>query len=1430
MDVNTDNSFTPITAETFHSSAARVKPQGPPSNVTTDFKCIFCENDHKPQHCKAVTNLDARKEILREKRRCFRCLKLGHQSNQCVSRMKCFECSRFHHAAMCHKKLRPHVNDPPDNGKLTSFAGATSRQSVLLQTAKVFVRSSEHSPSQSCRLLFDNCSQLSYISPSLRNKLKLKTIETKQINIRTFGNQSVTETLDKVQFCVVGLDHSLITVSCFVKEICAPISNQEIEFAVKKYDHLKGLRLADCDAGNGVVQIDVLIGADLYWRFIDSDVVRGECGPVALSSKLGYILSGEVDGVVERSTCAVVSSHVLKVQSEIVDEKDSLRGSMRDLFDCNESEFDDGDMIFDEFRKSIRFDLTKRQYEVELPFKNNHPLISDNYSLCIKRLEALNKKFSKNNDLFTAYNDIVKNQLEAGIIEQVSNHSAVTGNVHYLPHRPIVREDKVTTKIRMVFDASARTYGPSLNECLSAGPSLTTSLFGVLLRFRVPRYVFIADIEKAFLQIFVRFLWYDDIYNLDANKLNDVKLATYRLCKVLFGVTSSPFLLSGTLLHHAEKYKDTDPAFVERLLQSLHVDDLNAGTNDIHEGIEFYNKCKFRLSEAGFNLRKFESNSPEMEHMIQEEHFTPHSNTKVLGLSWNKAEDTFKFSFTELLKLNIDVPTKRDILRFIASIYDPLGLINPVVVKFKMLFQKLCVGSFSWEDKLCGELLQEWNSLLNDISITNYLSVPRWCISSPFYSNAIKFELHGFSDASLKAYGCCIYLCSIFNDNHCSTSLITSKSRVAPLSKTTVPRLELRAMLLLADLMSIVQKELKSVLTFHDIVCWSDSTICLHWLNNSHKVYEPFVQNRLIKVRQLFNVNYWKYVDTNRNPADIISRGSSLCDLQGNTFWFNGPDFLNDLSLNRPSYDLNKVNDISSCIVSSTVNIYKFDLQFIDINNFSSFERLLRVTGFVLRFIKNLKLKRQKKEMMLTPVLSAVEIQDARNLWIQFIQKDVMDGRYYKQLKKDLRFRVVDGIIRCEGRLQNAPLNYNSKFPIFIPRDCRFANLIIVYFHRLVKHNGIKETLNELRTQFWIPKCRSLIRSLIQKCYLCKRFEGRPYSYPPAPALPPCRLNDDHAFKFTALDYAGPLYLKNVYGDGELNKAWIFLFTCSSSRSLVLDLVPDCSSLACIRGLRRFFSRRGVPTEILSDNGAQFKSEETQTFAASKTVKWRFNVAAAPWWGGLFERMVRSTKRCLKKVITNSRLTYEEVLTLLVEIEVVINNRPLTFVYDQPSDEPLTPNHLVFGRKLNLNGTLDDIPVETDVVVRNNHIEVVLEHFKRRWKNEYLIELREFHKAKKRCGSANISVGDIVHIEDEKTRALWKIGVIDSFIQSRDNQIRAATVRYMQSGKFRTVNRPINKLYPIEINKKKNDIVVPGACDLKIDFIDEKNICLLKTG
>ncbi|XP_065669107.1 uncharacterized protein LOC136088680 [Hydra vulgaris] len=328
----------PFTAETLYSSRTLGTHNKPMNNLNNNLSFIFCEKDHKSQNCKTVTNLIAREQILKRKHRCFKYLKLGNLAKYYATKIKCFNCSNFHHASMCNEKSLPQKNDSQEEVKLSLVAGTLTKyiHSVLLQTAQVTAMSNGKL-SYPTRILSDICSPLSYISPVLRTKLNLQTIEVKEIIINSFGNKSEKELLVRVRFSGKGLNDFYIFISCFVKDICAPINGQKVDFVVSNYSHLKGLKLANSVTGDCPLDIDILVGADFYWNFFDNTTVRNKSGPVALKFKLrGYVLSGLVCDEGDNS-CSVNTTHVLMVQAEFVEEVVILKDALNDLWCCSDS-------------------------------------------------------------------------------------------------------------------------------------------------------------------------------------------------------------------------------------------------------------------------------------------------------------------------------------------------------------------------------------------------------------------------------------------------------------------------------------------------------------------------------------------------------------------------------------------------------------------------------------------------------------------------------------------------------------------------------------------------------------------------------------------------------------------------------------------------------------------------------------------------------------------------------------------------------------------------------------------------------------------------------------------------------------------------------------------------------------------------------------
>ena len=495
----------------------------------------------------------------------------------------------------------------------------------------------------------------------------MRKVRSESMIIKTFGSDKEDKrTCDVVELGIVTKNGEPVTLSAVViPHICDPVRMQPISSFRNAYEHLSGLELADSGGITGELEIDILIGSDHYWRLVTGRVLRGVSGPTAVETRLGWVLSGPVEEAPPETMMinfvATHTTHSLRVDT--FTEQESLDAGLRRFWELDSLGILKN--VYEKFTQQIS--LKQGRYEVHLPWKESHPPLPDNYELCRKRLDGLLKRLRQNPERLLQYDAVIRDQLRQGVVEVVANPTQCEGRVHYLPHHAVVRQDKQTTRLRVVYDASARADGPSLNDCLYTGPNFGQSILDILLRFRLHNVGLVGDVEKAFLMVSVaecdrdvlRFLWIKDVTEVPS------EIAVMRFTRVVFGVSSSPFLLNATIDNHMEKFKSIDQPFVEKFRRSIYVDDLTAGSHDVESAFEFYLKSKLRLAEASFNLRKFDTNSPELRWRISKsEQMLPQENDQevsgevqtplcdqcqesverqVLGVRWNVIDDQLIF-------------------------------------------------------------------------------------------------------------------------------------------------------------------------------------------------------------------------------------------------------------------------------------------------------------------------------------------------------------------------------------------------------------------------------------------------------------------------------------------------------------------------------------------------------------------------------------------------------------------------------------------------------------------------------------------------------------------------------------------------------------------------------------------------------------------
>ena len=440
-----------------------------------------------------------------------------------------------------------------------------------------------------------------------------------------------------------------------------------------------------------------------------------------------------------------------------------------------------------------------------------------------------------------------------------------------------------------------------------------------------------------------------------------------------------------------------------------------------------------------------------------------------------------------------------------------------------------------------------------------------------------------------------------------------------------------------------------------ELHCYTDSLVALYRIQGVDKEWKPFVQNHVTEIRWTISPSCWSHCPGNSNLADLPSRGLSLQELSKSILWHRGPDWLptavssqvgGTQSTEKLSYSIpeecplelkNNGQTTHSLIVTEMQQSLD---NVLCIKEYSNLCRLIKVLAYVLRAIKLFKgvsLQLHNKSLTLIPA----ELASAEKLLITHAQSPLVIDRNFPSLKKQLDLFVDgQGLRRCGGWLTNADIPYSTKHPVLLPRDHHFTVLIVTDAHERVAHDRVRETLTEIRQKFWIVKGQSLVKSIIHRCVLCRRFEGAPFCGPPPPPLPDIRVKKKPPISYTGVDFADPFHVRS-FGLIRSDKVWTCLFTCLVVQAVHLETVTDLSTETFIRCLKRFAARRGIPLMFLSDNGktfkaasrfikAVFKEDIVQNQLSGWGVEWTFNVEKAPWWGGAFERLVRSTKKCLK--------------------------------------------------------------------------------------------------------------------------------------------------------------------------------------------------------
>nr|XP_012153583.1 PREDICTED: uncharacterized protein LOC105664297 [Megachile rotundata] len=1046
------------------------------------------------------------------------------------------------------------------------------------------------------------------------------------------------------------------------------------------------------------------------------------------------------------------------------------------------------------------------RYIVALPFKDNVLQLGESKSRAFKRFISLERKLCNDKDLHDNYSAVIQEYLTLGHMSPVPNEQE-TNEGYYLPHHGVIKNTSDTTKLRVVFDGSApTTSGISLNETLHIGPKIQDDLLYILLRFRCYRFVLTGDIEKMYRQFLVRpedrkyqrILWRD--------RTDQIK--TFELNTVTFGLSAAPYLAIRCLSQLAKDEKSRFPVASEVLTRDFYVDDLLTGTETLNEAFQLRNHITQLLSTAGLNIRQWASNERSLlqdlsaQDINKKLYLGESSTIKTLGVVWNSENDSIVYSVkTSNYTSRV---TKRTISSEIAKIYDPLGLLGPVIVVAKILLQKIWSLKVDWDESLPIHIFTEWTQFYTQLPLLNNAIFPRKTI----INNSTTIDLLGFCDASERAYGACIYLRSTDTHGHIETSLLVAKSKVAPLKSQTIPRLELCAAVLLTRLLSTVQKALR--VKIQHTILWTDSMIVLHWLRTSPHLLKTFVANRVAEIQTETSISDWRHVSSTDNPADLLSRGLTSEEFLHNSVWRSGPMWLNKNETFWPSWELISNNTIPEQRATICLTTTQTDTSIL--NRFSSWTKTIRVVAFCLRW---------KQNNINRGPLNVSELKQAHDVIIKLLQEQyfsdeircIRSGQRQKLTGKTQQLNpFLDdvGILRVGGRLQHSLMPFSQKHPIILPKS-RITKLIIENEHKTQLHAGTQATLYALRRRYWPVDGRSQVWRTVKTCVKCCRSQPPSTDYIMG-NLPARRITESRPFANVGVDYCGPFYIKERrHRNRSKIKVYVAVFVCLAVKAIHLELVSDLTTEAFIAALRRFIARRGFCATLYSDNGSNFigannelseikqllRSEDHNnkitTFLAERSIDWKFIPPLSPHFGGLWEAAVKSFKYHLRRVAGLTLFTFENLNTLIIEIEAILNSRPITPISSDANDLlALTPGHFLIGDSLTSLRERDFQETPANRLTSWQHVQKLKQHFWTRWHREYLNELTNRSKWSK--GSHSIKEGTIVLLKNDNVPPLhWPLGRIVKVHPGSDGIIRTVTVKTATS----TFDRNVRRLAPL---------------------------------
>ena len=1478
------------------SPQPQARPESSPTSTTPQTalkwnylpgECTFCGaiREHKPADCKTFLSLPKQQkwDMVASKRLCYHCLRFGHNVAQCnVEKGKLCGmngCQRVHHPVL-------HLCDPFTAGQIlmqleevydfpTFYSIFDGDEKTNYASTEEIFNSTGDTPTAiqtiNCVLtvgknkvpitaILDTGSNNTNIDLAFAKRMGMKLEGPPQTRFVRYLDRLTKIESYMVSFQITSADgHTTQTMYAWTIEgfaDCKPGTDWTTEKL--KFTHLADLPILK--PADPAIPI-LLIGSNNALLFTQLDRRFGKQGePVGFLTPLGWSIFGRNGGYLRKNKHPI-SAQSYKVEDKRLDDLYDLVKHQNDLelLGLNEKEppFSKGYhggpkpfKLWSELEKQAdakmiinRVEGETPHYEARMPWKEEPSgKMEGNYRSIAMRQGKVWKALPKFGTDAEEYSACLQAFIDKGYVEDVPKDEITQG--WYVPHRPVVNREKVTTPIRPVFDCGATYRGMSANSNTEPGPNRLNDIFHVLLRWRRYEYAFTGDISEMFLR--VRLAPQDRKYF--RFMIGDRHVQWTR---VPFGGNACPNISQKVLETLERDYGKDYPAAIDVIINSFYMDDGIDSRPTEEEVMTSVTDLMGILQKADMKIGKFYSNSKKVieslpldkrakeASMSEYDKDTTYEASKVLGMHWSAEGDfiTFKSKYSSLeewlLKLGLTRKedwTKRAILRAVASTYDPLGLINPVIVWGRVIIQDLwAIDGLDWDDKIPVPIQDRWTEWLTQLFALRDIKIPRWIKLT--YKNLDDAELHTFCDASEAVYAASVYLRVNSKGGKVSTILVAGKARVSPHKNETISRLELVACVIGTRLVTACN--LVFNINPKNVFFWTDSRNALCWINAHPKACKVYVQNRVGEIQRVTEKDQWMHVPTGDNPADAPTRPITVEELTNHPNWWYGPPFLHKKNPVYPKFNVSGPKPNKEFEQEMKPDVILHNLQ-IDM------DPEIGVLNWEMISVGNIYdgLNKMLKKIILCIIIAdywtarfhAEQPRDrGHRLMIKTAQSEMFEheidklrtGVKYvsKTFAKYVPFFDQHGIIRANTRLINIQdVALSMKCPIILQGTHRYTLLHLTQMHLALQH-PVGETLmrGKIAERYIVIGLKGLLKKIRNNCIQCQRMHAQPMRQQMAP-LPSWRFEKPYrVFSKVGIDFAGPFEVITAPAGLKQNR-YVLLFTCLQVRAVHFEVCSNQTTQSVLNAMSRFCDIRGVPDVVFCDNQSSFHAAEKELkrwlngidwvevrefkLFMAPTIRWQYNTPRAPHKGGVYEIMVKAMKRAFSILSKGKKRMTDEVLrTTLSRAATLVNSRPLSHYVPEDGSETeiLTPNTFLVGRThCNLTTGHPSEEEQPDKVWCQ--VNALVDELWSRFHKEILPELQPRDKWYRLCGS--LEIDDMVLIIDPKTpRGLWRMGKVVSLKSSEDDITR--TVSVFSGG--RTLDYSITHLIKLFTPGREND-------------------------